>query len=71
MILAKQRWEGIGETEDLDQMVDELTNCMTKALDEIAPVKQFTIRPEYKKGVTDQTNNILPVTCIPNVNLKS
>ena len=55
LCLAKQNWEGIGETEDLDQMVHVLDECMKKALDEIAPVKTFTIRPDYKSGVTDQT----------------
>ena len=37
--LAKQNWETIGATEDIDKMVQDLSSCMTIALDEIAPIK--------------------------------
>ena len=49
LCLAKQPWELLGETVDLNKMVEGLNYSMTEALDEIAPVKTFIIRPDYKK----------------------
>ena len=57
--LMKQNWETIGETEDVDQMVEDLTKYMTIALDEVAPMTNFKIRPGYKQGLTDQTKNLI------------
>ena len=48
--LAKRRWESLGETEEVDTMVEKFTECMKTALNEIAPMTRFTIKPNYKEG---------------------
>ena len=57
LTLAKQNWESIGETEDVDMMVNNFTECMGKALDEMAPMRNFTIRPDFKQGISQETKD--------------
>jgi hypothetical protein len=57
--LASQRWEEIGETEDLNDMVKNFNNSVQKALDKCAPYKHITIRSEYKNGISDKTKSMI------------
>ena len=57
--LATQRWENLGETEDLDQMVTLLTNHVTNSLDDCAPRRTFKVRNNYKFGISDATKALI------------
>ena len=54
--LANQRWEKLGNTEDLDEMSELLRKHVTNSLDECAPGKTFKVRNQHKFGITDNTN---------------
>ena len=43
--LAAKKWESIGETEFVNEMATQFSNLVNEALDEIAPVKTFSISP--------------------------
>ena len=45
--LAMKKWESIGETENVDDMANQFSNYVNEALNEIAPVKTFSIKPGY------------------------
>ena len=53
--IASKYWSGI-ESTDLDNMVEIFTKNVNEALDYIAPYKTFTVRSQFKFGLTDETN---------------
>ena len=57
--LAKQDWESIGETENVDEMTETLNNNVTKALDECAPFKTIIVRHSYKCGISQETKELI------------
>ena len=44
---------------DLNQMAEKFTETMDEALDEIAPLKSFTIRTQHKFGLSDRTKKLM------------
>ena len=44
---------------DLNQMAEKLTSTLDEALDEIAPMKTFTVKSEYKFGLSDRTKKLM------------
>ena len=40
-------------------MVEIFSRNIEEALDEVAPIKTFTIRSQYKFGLTDSTKNLM------------
>ena len=57
--LSKQRWESIGETENVNEMAVHLSELMNSALDECAPLTKITIKPGYKSGLTQEAKVIM------------
>ena len=51
--LAMQDWEVIGNTEDVHVMATLFSGMVNSALDVCAPKKKFTIKPNYKQGLTE------------------
>ena len=43
--VAAKKWESIGETKCENEMATQFSNLVNEALDEIAPVKTFSISP--------------------------
>ena len=57
--LAKQDWEKLGGTEDVNEMVKYFTEAVVSSLDECAPIKTFTLKPCYVKGITEETKKMM------------
>ena len=57
--LAKQEWEKLGETEDVNAMVGHFTEAINKALDECAPIKTFTLKQGHKQGLTEEVKRLM------------
>ena len=57
--LAKQDWSTVNEESGVDGMAKELTEIVNRALDEIAPVKTFQIRSNYKFGLSEATKDTM------------
>lgn len=57
--VASQRWEEIGKTENVHDMVKSFNNNIQKALDKCAPYKHITIRSGYKNGISDKTKSMI------------
>ena len=57
--LAKQEWEDLGLSEDLDEMTTRLAQHVTTSLDECAPRRTFKVRNQYKHGITEKTKQLI------------
>ena len=57
--LAKQKWENIGKTEDVAEMANILSSLVNEALDECAPIKKVTIKPNYRQGLTAEAKALM------------
>ena len=57
--LTIQRWEDIGETNNLDEMTNKLTRHVTTALDVCAPLKTIKIRQHHKFGISESTKALI------------
>jgi hypothetical protein len=44
---------------ELDEMVEKFELQINKALDEVAPFKSFTVKSQYKFGISDVTKLML------------
>ncbi len=54
-----QRWEDIGETDNLDEMTNKLTQHVSTALDVCAPLKIFKSRQHHKFGISESTKALI------------
>jgi hypothetical protein len=57
--LRSRDWSKISSLKDVNEMTEEFTKELTKALDECAPLKKFKIRDHYKPGITQKTKLIM------------
>ena len=57
--LARKNWSKIEECNDVDGMVKIFSKNIEGALDEIAPIKTFTIRSQYRFGLSDNTKKLM------------
>ena len=57
--LAQQDWSAVENSEGVNEMVAEFTNNVTLALDQVAPVKSFTIRSNHRFGLSDSTKELM------------
>ena len=55
--LLNQSWEELEKTENCDEMVDMFKKKIQSALDEIAQIKMFKIKNNYKFGLSEDTKN--------------
>ena len=57
--LERQDWSEIEVCTDVNQMVKIFDENVRAALDEVAPVKSFTIRSNHKFGLSDSTKDLM------------
>ena len=57
--LVRKNWEKLAETEDIEQMTEDLTKLITEALDECAPMTKFKLNTNYKHGLTKETKELI------------
>ena len=57
--LAGKNWEAIGETENIEEMAKKFSGLMNEALDELAPIKNVSIRPGYIVGLSVNTKKLM------------
>ena len=57
--LRSRDWSKISSLKDVNEMTEEFTLELTKALDECAPLKKFKIRDHYKPGITQKAKLIM------------
>ena len=53
-ILAKKDWSLLEECESVNQMAEVFDEIIQEALDEIAPVKSFTVKSQFKFGLSTE-----------------
>ena len=54
--LSKKDWSAIEKTNVLDEKVNIFTKLITESLDEVAPMKSFSIRTNHVFGLSEGTN---------------
>ena len=47
------------DSSNLEEMVEIFTKNVNDALDEVAPFKQFTVKSQFKFGLTDETKELM------------
>jgi hypothetical protein len=57
--LANKKWEEIGYTEDVNKIAVCFNTQVTEALDECAPIKEFTVRQKNKFGLSEETKQMM------------
>ena len=57
--LAKKDWSSISSCKNVDEMVKVYQKNIDEALNEVAPVKSFTIRSQYRFGLSDATKQVM------------
>ena len=57
--LERKDWSPIYSSNTVDEMVDVFQKNIEEALNDIAPVKTFTIRSNYKFGLSDETKKVM------------
>ena len=57
--LMTQPWSQIKREKDIEKKTDMLAKFMNTALDEVAPIKLFTVKSNYKFGISDDTKEIM------------
>ena len=57
--LMKRDWSRIQKTDDLDEKVELFTSLINESLDEVAPYGTFTIRSNYKFGLSELTKEMM------------
>ena len=58
-ILAKKDWSLLEECESVNQMAEVFDEIIQEALDEIAPVKSFTVKSQYKFGLSTEAKTLM------------
>ena len=57
--LVRKNWEKLAETKDIEQMTKDLTELITEALDECAPMAKFKLNTNYKHGLRKETKELI------------
>ena len=57
--MAKQNWSEIDKCQGVNEMVDIFDTNVALALDEVAPVKKFTVRSNHRFGLSDSTKDLM------------
>ena len=57
--LANQDWTGLEECEEVDEMVKKFDENISAALNEVAPIRTFTIRSNHIIGLSDSTKELM------------
>ena len=57
--LASKDWSELDECEGVDEMVEIFTKNITEALDEVTPMKSFTIRSHHKFGLSEVAKEMM------------
>ena len=57
--LAMQDWSAVENCEEVDEMVKEFQENITSALDQIAPIKTFTVKSNYRFGLSESTKELM------------
>ena len=58
-ILNRKDWTKLDDMENLDDMVVAFTEMVTESLDEIAPIKSFTVKSKYIFGISQETKDLM------------
>jgi hypothetical protein len=56
---ASQDWSGLNKCEGVDQMVNIFDKNIAEALNEVVPVKTFTVRSNHKFGLSESTKDLM------------
>ena len=57
--LANKNWSLIEVCSDVNEKVKLFSQYIEETLDEVAPIKTFSIRSQYRFGLTDKTKEIM------------
>ena len=57
--LSKKDWSAIEKTNVLDEKVNIFTKLITESLDEVAPMKSFSIRTNHVFGLSEGTKEMM------------
>ena len=68
---ANKDWSTIEDRANVQDKVTEFTTLISEALDELAPVKSFTIKSNYKFGLSDKVKDLMKERNKVRNNLKS
>ena len=58
-VLRKQDWNSVEESEDLNTKVKLFTTFIDAAMDEIAPIKTFTVKSNYRFGLSENIKKLM------------
>ena len=58
-ILGKHDWNSLEKIEDLDDLVKNFTDLVTESLDEIAPIKTFSVKTKYIFGLSSAIKEMM------------
>ena len=62
--LSKQDWPSVKKEPDLNKAAKLFSDLIDTALDEVAPVKSFTVKSNYKFGLSEKTKNLIKKSMI-------
>ena len=57
--LASQDWSAVENSDEVDSMVSEFQEAVNLALDQIAPIKTFTVRSNHRFGLSEDTKELM------------
>ena len=57
--LASKNWESIGTMTDVNEMAVKFSDLVNDALDDIAPFKKLSLKPDYKHGLSNDTKLLM------------
>ena len=57
--LINKSWESIGELDSVNDMAVKFSQLVNDALDDIAPLKTFTSKANYKSELTEDTKKLM------------
>ena len=57
--LANKDWSKIDDCTDVNEMVSIFTEKINETLDEVTPIKTFTIKSNYKFGLSENTKKLM------------
>ena len=57
--LENKDWSQIEECAEVDEEVQVFTKLITEALDEVAPVKTFSVRSHFRFGLSTETKELM------------
>ena len=57
--LAQTNWSELDKFSDINEKAEKFSEMINQALDDIAPYKDITIRPQYTQGLTEKTKTMM------------